>query len=77
MACTGMPIEILEAVLLQRLKTERMRVLDSVVASLDADEAREAVWDAFTRQRQTQAEADSGHLVSVDDVLTKRCAALQ
>jgi hypothetical protein len=53
-----MPIEILEAVLLQRPKTERMRVLDSVVASLDADEAREAAWDAVAGQRQAQAEAD-------------------
>ena len=33
----GMPVEVLEAELLQFPKADRIRVLDRVVASLDAD----------------------------------------
>jgi len=36
----GTPVEVLEAELLQLPKADRIRVLDRVVASLDADAAR-------------------------------------
>lgn len=66
----GIPIEVLEAELLQLPKAERIRVLDRVVASLDADAARDAAWDAVAGQRQVQAEADPGHLLPLDEVLS-------
>jgi hypothetical protein len=40
----GKPIEALEAELLWPPKAHRIRVLDRVVASLDADAARDAAW---------------------------------
>jgi hypothetical protein len=73
----GIPLEVLEAELLQLPKAERMRVLDRVVASLDADQARDEAWDAVARERQAQAEADPSLLVPLDEVLTKLRAELQ
>ena len=73
----GIPVEVLEAELLQLPKSDRIRVLDRVVASLDADAARDAAWDAVAKQRQIQAETDPGHLLVLDEVLTKLRSELQ
>jgi hypothetical protein len=73
----GIPVEVLEAELLLLTKAERIRVLDRVVASLDADAARDAAWDAVAKERQIQAEADPSQLLPLDDVLARLRAELQ
>jgi hypothetical protein len=73
----GIPVEVLEAELLMLTKAERIRVLDRVVASLDADAARDAAWDAVAKERQIQAEADPSQLLPLDDVLARLRSELQ
>jgi hypothetical protein len=73
----GIPVEVLEAELLLLTKAERIRVLDRVVASLDADAARDAAWDAVAKERQIQAEADPSQLLPLNDVLARLRSELQ
>jgi hypothetical protein len=73
----GKPIEALAAELLQLPKADRIRVLDRVVASLDADSARDAAWDAVAAQRDAEAERDPSVLLQLDDVLSRLRAEIQ
>ena len=73
----GTPVEILEAALLQLPKADRIRVLDRVVASLDADAARDAAWDAVAARRDAEADEDPSVLLDLDDVLAKLRAEIQ
>ncbi len=54
----GLPLETLEAELLQLPPAERVRLLDRVVASLDQDSRRDAAWDQLAAQREAQAQTD-------------------
>ena len=65
----GIPVEVLEAELLQLPKADRIRVLDRVVASLDADAARDAAWDDLAARRDAEAERDPSALLALDDVI--------
>jgi hypothetical protein len=67
----AIPVEVLEAELLQLPKADRIRLLDRVVASLDADAARDAAWDALAARREVEAELDPSVLVGLDDVLAE------
>ena len=67
----GMPVEVLESELLQLPKADRIRILDRVVASLDADTARDAAWDAVAAQRDAEADQDPSVLLELDDVLAR------
>ncbi len=71
------PVDVLEAELLQLPKADRIRVLDRVVASLDADAARDAAWDALAARRDAQAEQDPSLLLDLDDVLLGLRAEVQ
>jgi hypothetical protein len=73
----GIPVEVLESELLQLSKADRIRVLDRVVASLDAEAARDAAWDAVAKHRQAQAEADPTVMLPLDEVLSKLRTELQ
>jgi hypothetical protein len=73
----GIPVEVLEAGLLQMPKVECIRVLDRVVASLDADAARDAAWDAVVAERDRQAAQDPSLLLSLDGELARLRAAFQ
>ena len=73
----GTRVEILEAELLQLPKADRIRVLDRVVASLDADAARDAAWDAVAARRDAEAGRDPLVLLDLDDVLSKLRAEIQ
>jgi hypothetical protein len=71
------PVEVLEAELLQLSKADRIRVLDRVVASLDADKARDDAWDAIAKVRQVQADSDPSQMLPLGDVLSSLRAELQ
>lgn len=72
-----LPVEVLESQLLQLSKADRIRVLDRVVASLDADAARDAAWDAVAARREADAEADPSLMLPLDDVLAGLRAELR
>ena len=72
----GMPLEALEAEVLQLRTEDRVRLLDRVVASLDADAAREAAWDAVAARRDASAQQDPTLMLSMDDALTRLRASL-
>lgn len=48
----AMLVEALEAELLRLPTADRARLLDRVIASLDADKARDQAWDQVAAQRQ-------------------------
>jgi len=73
----GIPVEVLEAWLLQLPKVECIRVLDRVVASLDADAARDAAWDAVAAERDRQATQDPSLLLSLGGELARLRAEFQ
>ena len=47
-----------------------------MVASLDADAAREAAWDAVAARRDAAAQQDPALMVSMDDALTRLRASV-
>ena len=65
----GTPVEILESELLQLPQTDRIRLLDRVIASLDADAAREAAWDALAARREADSALDPTQVVPLEGVL--------
>jgi Putative addiction module component len=65
------PLEALESEVLRLPKADRLRLLDRVVASLDADAQRDAAWDAVAAKRDTQAELDPSTVMSLDDVMVR------
>lgn len=66
------PLEALESEVLRLPTAERRRLLDRVVASLDADAdaERDAAWDAVARSREDAARQDPSLLLPLDDVLS-------
>jgi hypothetical protein len=46
------PLETLHAGVLRLCQADRARLLDRLIASLDADAAAEAAWDALAEQRE-------------------------
>jgi hypothetical protein len=49
-----LPIEALELEVLRLPTLERTRLLDRVIASLDADNARDKAWDELAAQRDAE-----------------------
>ena len=73
----GTPVEVLEAELLQLTKADRIRVLDRVVASLDADAARDAAWNTIAAQRDDEADRSPSVLLELDAVLVRLRSEVQ
>jgi len=73
----GIPLEALESQVLRLRTEERKRLLDRVVASLDADAARDAAWDAIAADREAEATKDPALLVPLDEVLKQLRADLK
>ena len=73
----GMPVEVLEAELLQLPKADRIRVLDRIVTSLDTDAVRDAAWDTVAAQRDAEARRDPSVLQPLDEVLSRLRAEVQ
>jgi hypothetical protein len=57
------PLEALAEEVLQLPTEARLRLLDRVVASLDADRKRDEAWDALAARRD--AEIESGHETAI------------
>lgn len=63
------PIEALASEVLRLSAADRKRLLDRVVASLDADAQRDAAWDAVAAAREAQAASDPTLIVPLDRAL--------
>jgi hypothetical protein len=71
-----LPIEALELELLRLPTSERARLLDRVIASLDADQARDKAWDELAARRDAEIERGESSPVSGPEVLTRLRAEL-
>jgi hypothetical protein len=71
-----MPVEALEAALLQRPTSERARLLDRVVASLGADAARDRAWDELAARRDAEIDSGAAADVTGPDALARLRAEL-
>lgn len=67
----GIPLEAIESMVLQLRTADRVRLLDRVVASLDADAARDAAWEEVAANRERELEEDPSLLVPMDEVLDR------
>lgn len=73
----SLSLEALESEVLRLPSADRVRLLDRVVASLDADAERDAAWDAVAARRDAEIEAGTATEISVDDVLARLEAELK
>ncbi len=69
-------LEALESEVLRLSTADRTRLLDRVVASLDADAEKDAAWDAVAGQRDAELGGDPSNAASVDEVLAQLRAEL-
>jgi len=65
------PLEALAEEVLQLPPEARVRLLDRVVASLDADRARDAAWDALAGARQVELESGQIERLLIADVVAQ------
>lgn len=71
------PLEALESQVLRLPAADRARLLDRVVASLDADAARDQAWDAVAASREELAQNDPSLMISMDSILKQLRAELK
>ena len=71
-----LPVEALELELLRLPTSERARLLDRVVASLDADKARDRAWDELAARRDGEIERGESSPVSGREVVARLRAEL-
>jgi len=72
----SLPIEALEAEVLRLPTVERARLLDRIVASLDADKVRDEAWDQLAASRDAEIESGAAKPVSGPEVIAKLRAEL-
>lgn len=70
------PLEALAEEVLQLAPEARAKLLDRVVASLDADRARDAAWDDLAAQRDAEIESGRAVAVPLSDMLGRLRAEL-
>jgi hypothetical protein len=70
------PIEALAEEVLQLPADARSKLLDRVVASLDADRKRDEAWDALAAARDAEIESGETAVVSGSGVLARLRAEL-
>jgi hypothetical protein len=70
------PIEALAEEVLQLPADARSKLLDRVVASLDADRKRDEAWDALAAARDAEIESGESAVVSGSGVLARLRAEL-
>ncbi len=69
-------VETREIELLRLPTSERARLLDRVIASLDADKARDKAWDEFAARRDAEIERGESSPVSGPEALARLRAEL-
>ena len=72
----SLPVEALELEVLRLHATERERLLDRVIASLDADKARDKAWDNLAAKRDSEIERGESTPVSGPEVVARLRAEL-
>jgi hypothetical protein len=72
----SIPIEVLEAEALRLPQVERAGLLDRVVASLDADKARDAAWERLAAERDAELESGVSSPVSGPEAIARLRAEL-
>ena len=70
------PVEALAEEVLHLPTEARARLLDRVVASLDADRARDASWDLLAAQRDAEIESGDSEAMPGPEVLARLRAEL-
>lgn len=65
------PLEVLEAEALQLSATERARLVDRLIASLDIDPAIEDAWATEVERRNAEIESGTVSMVSGPEALAK------
>lgn len=63
------PVEVLAEEVLQLPTEARSKLLDQVVASLDADRKRDEAWDALAARRDAEVESGRDVVVPGPEVL--------
>lgn len=72
----SLPVEVLAREVLQLPPADRERLLSQIISSLDADQARDARWQAVAAERDAQADRDPDSLVSGPEALARLRARL-
>ncbi len=72
-----MPIEVLEAEVLGLASAERSRLLDRLIASLDADPAVEDAWMQEAKQRDEEIESGAVQAIPGEVAIARLRAALK
>ena len=71
-----LPIEALASEVLGLSPQDRVKFLDRVIASLDADKQRDAAWDALAASRDAEIEAGHSEPVSGAEAIARLRAEL-
>ena len=66
-----LPVEVLTREVLRLPTVERVKLLEQVIDSLDADGERDAKWNALAAQRDAQADVDPSILVPGPEALAR------
>lgn len=64
-------VETLQAEVLRLSSADRSRLLDRLIASLDADSEAEAAWDAVADMREQELEAGTAPLLPLNVVIAR------
>lgn len=71
------PLEVLTAEILDLPNSERIELLDRLVASLDDDRARDLAWDRLAAEREVSLEASGGEPKDGPDTIARLRAAFK
>jgi hypothetical protein len=72
----SVPVEVLAQQILRLPATDRARLLDQVISSLDTDGERDARWNGLAAMRDAEADADPSLLVSGPEAVARIRASL-
>lgn len=72
----SVPVEVLAQQVLQLSPSDRARLLDQVIGSLEADRERDARWNDLAARRDAEADADPGVLVAGPEAIARIRASL-
>jgi hypothetical protein len=64
-------LEVLQAQVLRLSATDRARLLDRLIASLDTDVGVEAAWDALADERESNLDSGQAKLIPLEVVVAR------